>query len=102
MKKYLLLRSNRETGPHSFEQLGSMGLLPTDLIWIEDESTSWSYPEEIEELKVLVKHESSDGKIDRRAVGGQVTGRRARDCGDVGDELVIAGVDRRRTQRRQR
>lgn len=66
MKNYLLLRSNRETGPHSFEQLGSMGLLPTDLIWIEDESTSWSYPEEIEELKVLVKHESSDGEIDRR------------------------------------
>jgi hypothetical protein len=57
MKKYLLLRDNRETGPHSFEQLGSIGLLPTDLVWIEDESTSWNYPGEIEELKNLIRHE---------------------------------------------
>lgn len=56
MKKYLLLRNNRETGPHSLEDLGSIGLLPLDLIWIEDESTSWSYPGEIEELKKMVKH----------------------------------------------
>ena len=57
MKKYLLLRNNRETGPHSLEELGSIGLLPMDLIWMEDESTSWSYPGEIEELKNLVKQE---------------------------------------------
>ena len=57
MKKYLLLRNNRETGPHSLEELGAIGLLSMDLIWIEDESTSWNYPGEIEELKNLVKHE---------------------------------------------
>lgn len=57
MKQYLLLRNNRETGPHSLEQLGSIGLFSMDLIWIENESTSWSYPEEIDELKNLVKHD---------------------------------------------
>lgn len=56
MKKYLLLRNNQETGPHCIEQLGSIGLLPNDLIWIEGDSTSWKYPEEIEELRSLVKH----------------------------------------------
>lgn len=55
MRQYLLLRNNRETGPHSLEQLGSIGLLSLDLIWIENESTSWSHPGEIDELKGLVK-----------------------------------------------
>jgi hypothetical protein len=54
MKKYLLLRDNRQSGPHTIEQMGSFGLDPLDLIWIENESTSWKYPEEIEELKDLV------------------------------------------------
>ena len=54
MKKYLLLRDNRQSGPHTIEQLGSIQLFPMDLIWIEDESTSWQHPEEIEELKNLV------------------------------------------------
>lgn len=66
MKQYLLLRNNRETGPHSIEQLGSTGLLPTDLIWIEDESTAWCYPYEIEELKNLVRHDVPFQNFDRR------------------------------------
>ena len=57
MKQYILLRNNLETGPHSLEQLGSIGLFSLDLIWIENESTSWSYPEEIDELKNLLKHD---------------------------------------------
>ena len=57
MKKYLLLRNNCETGPHSIEQLASIGLLPFDLVWIENESTAWKYPEEIKELKKLIKHD---------------------------------------------
>jgi len=65
MKKYLLLRHNRETGPHTIEQLGSTGLLPLDLIWIEDESTSWKYPCEIEELKDLIKHDVAIQKANR-------------------------------------
>jgi hypothetical protein len=59
MKKYLLLRDNRQSGPHTIEQLGSIQLFPMDLIWIEDESTSWQHPEEIEELKNLVGSLSS-------------------------------------------
>lgn len=54
MKKYLLLRNNRESGPYSIEQLGSMGLFPLDLIWIENESTSWKHPEEFEQLALLI------------------------------------------------
>jgi hypothetical protein len=54
MKKYLLLRDNHQSGPHTIEQMGSFGLHPLDLIWIENESTSWKYPEEIDELRELV------------------------------------------------
>lgn len=55
MKKYLLLRNNQQSGPHSIEQLASIGLFPLDLIWVENESTAWKYSEEIEELKSLIK-----------------------------------------------
>ena len=65
MKKYLLLRDNRESGPHTFEQMGSIGLHPLDLIWIENESTWWKYPEEIEELKDLVTHDASTTVVQR-------------------------------------
>jgi hypothetical protein len=56
MKKYLLLRDNYESGPYSIEQLRSTGLLPLDLIWIENESTAWKYPGEIEDVKNLINH----------------------------------------------
>jgi hypothetical protein len=59
MKKYLLLRDNQQSGPHSIEQLASIGLFPLDLVWIEDESTAWSYPEEIEELKQSIRYEGT-------------------------------------------
>ena len=65
MKKYLLLRDNRESGPHTIEQMGSIGLHPLDLIWIENESTSWKYPEEIEELKDLVARDTSTTVVQR-------------------------------------
>ena len=63
MKKYLLLRDNHESGPHSIEQLGSMGLCPFDLIWIEDESMAWKYPEEIEELKSLIMFDTAPENV---------------------------------------
>jgi len=59
MKKYLLLRNNHESGPHSIEQLASIGLFPLDLIWIENESTAWKYAEEIEALKPLISYIST-------------------------------------------
>jgi len=58
MKKYFLLRNNRQSGPYSFEQMSSIGLLPLDLVWIEETSTSWKYPEEIDELKPLIREEN--------------------------------------------
>lgn len=54
MKKYLLLRKNRQTGPHSIAELSAMGLTAQDLLWIEGKSASWKHPGEIEELKCLV------------------------------------------------
>jgi hypothetical protein len=57
MNKYLLLRDNRESGPHSLKEISSIGLRPLDLIWIEDISTAWKYPDEIEELRLLIKYD---------------------------------------------
>lgn len=53
MKSYYVLRNNRETGPFTWREIKGMALLPTDLIWIEGESTSWRYPAELDELKEL-------------------------------------------------
>lgn len=51
MKKYILLRDNKENGPFTLEELAAKGLKPYDLIWIEGRSAGWRYPSEIEELK---------------------------------------------------
>lgn len=51
MKQYRLLRSNKESGPYSAEELIAMGLKAYDLIWIEGRSAAWRYPSEIEALK---------------------------------------------------
>ena len=51
MKQFLLLRSNKQSGPYSAEDLKQMGLKPYDLIWVEGKSAAWRYPGEVEELK---------------------------------------------------
>src|SRR5260221_14317055 len=51
MPSYLLLRSNKQSGPLSQEQLLQLGLKPYDLVWIEGKSAAWRYPSEIPELK---------------------------------------------------
>lgn len=51
MTSYLLLRSNKESGPYSLEDLVRTGLKPYDLVWIQGKSAAWRYPSEIEELK---------------------------------------------------
>lgn len=53
-KVYRLLRSNRETGPYSLEELLQQKLGPADLVWVEGKSGSWAYPYEIEALKAFV------------------------------------------------
>jgi hypothetical protein len=51
MNTYLLLRNNKETGPHTMEELVKMGLKAYDLVWSNGRSAAWRYPGEIEELK---------------------------------------------------
>jgi hypothetical protein len=50
MKMYLLLRNNKQSGPHSADELKSMGLKAYDLVWLEGKSAAWRYPSEIDEL----------------------------------------------------
>lgn len=51
MNLYRLLRNNKETGPHSQEEMIAMGFKPYDLIWVEGKSAGWRYPSEIPEFK---------------------------------------------------
>ena len=51
MDTYLLLRSNKQSGPYSLQQLVSFGLKPYDLVWIEGKSAAWRYPSEVDLLK---------------------------------------------------
>ena len=51
MDTYLLLRSNKQSGPYSLQQLVSFGLKPYNLVWIEGKSAAWRYPSEVEGLK---------------------------------------------------
>lgn len=53
MDTYLLLRSNRQSGPYTLQQLVSFGLKPYDLIWVEGKSAAWRYPGEIDTLKAF-------------------------------------------------
>src|SRR5688500_19040869 len=51
MANYLLLRSNKKSGPYSLQDLVNFGLKAYDLVWVEGKSASWRYPSEVEELK---------------------------------------------------
>ncbi|HMK17836.1 MAG TPA: hypothetical protein VK492_06555 [Chitinophagaceae bacterium] len=51
MDTYLLLRSNKQSGPYSLQQLVTLGLKPYDLVWLEGRSAAWRYPSEVEGLK---------------------------------------------------
>jgi hypothetical protein len=48
---YLLLRDNKQSGPHTLEELLSMNMKNTDLVWIEGRSMGWAFPAEIEALR---------------------------------------------------
>jgi hypothetical protein len=47
-KVYLLLRNNVQSGPFSYAQLVKHSLKPSDLVWVEGESTAWLTPAELE------------------------------------------------------
>lgn len=53
-KIYLLLRSNKQAGPYSLEELLQLNLKPFDLVWVEGRSAAWQYPSEIPSLKPYV------------------------------------------------
>jgi hypothetical protein len=53
MDTYRLLRNNNESGPFTKEQLTALGLKPYDLVWVENRSAAWRYPEEVPELKAF-------------------------------------------------
>jgi hypothetical protein len=53
MSKYLLLRNNKQTGPHSLEEIRAMQLKAYDLVWVDGKSAAWRYPGELEELKAF-------------------------------------------------
>jgi len=52
METYLLLRSNKQSGPYTLQQLVNFGLKPYDLVWIEGKSAAWRYPSEVDGLKI--------------------------------------------------
>lgn len=51
MALYRLLRSNKESGPYTLNDLLKLGLKPYDLIWVDGRSAAWRYPSEVAELK---------------------------------------------------
>ena len=51
MKKYRLLRNNKETGPFSAEELIQSGFKKYDLVWADGKSAAWRYPGELDEFK---------------------------------------------------
>ena len=53
MKYFLLLRNNKQTGPYSIDEITTLKLLSTDLIWIEGISSCWKHPQEMDEFSNL-------------------------------------------------
>src|SRR5882724_7159576 len=51
MAEYLLLRSNKESGPYTLDDLVGRGFKAYDLVWVKGKSAAWRYPSEIDELK---------------------------------------------------
>jgi hypothetical protein len=55
MKRYLLLRNGQESGPYTWDELKGLELSFSDLVWVEGESLSWSYPSQVAELIELTQ-----------------------------------------------
>lgn len=79
MERYLLLRSNRESGPYTVKELREKGLFTTDLLWLEGESTSWKHPKEFADLTELAKEPTSTPALVKKLhpVTVEATGRPA-------------------------
>jgi hypothetical protein len=53
MNNYLLLRDNKQTGPHSLAEMLELGFKKYDLVWVEGKSAAWRYPGELDEFKAI-------------------------------------------------
>jgi hypothetical protein len=53
LKKYLLLRNNKKSGPHTYDEMVCLDLKPQDLVWVDGKSTAWRYPSEMPEFRTL-------------------------------------------------
>jgi hypothetical protein len=53
-KTYSLLRNNKQSGPYTLEELLQLKLKAFDLVWVEGKSAGWSYPSEIDALKIYI------------------------------------------------
>jgi hypothetical protein len=60
---YILLRNNSESTPLNLEDLKRIGLLPSDLLWVECQSVCWQHPQEIPELKKLLTPDEQPANI---------------------------------------
>ena len=49
------MRNNEQTGPFTLEQLRFQKIHPNDIVWVQGQSDSWIYAEQIEELKPLIE-----------------------------------------------
>jgi hypothetical protein len=59
-KVYLVLRNNRESGPYTIGELLQQQLKPTDLVWIEGQSHSWS---PVSSLKLIPSQDPDNSKF---------------------------------------
>lgn len=66
MKRYRLLRDNKESGPFVLGELKSLGLYESDLVWVEEESTCWNYPADVPELKLMVRKRPKPAVVNNR------------------------------------
>lgn len=65
---YILLRNNIESSSLHIEDLEQIGLLETDLIWVECQSVCWQTPKEIPELKKILPANQSIDKSNTSVV----------------------------------
>ena len=55
-KNYILLRSGKQLGPFSLQELVQLDLQPLDLVWFSNDVVGWRYASEIESLHPYIKN----------------------------------------------
>ena len=88
MFSYRLLRSNKESGPYSLNDLVTLGLKPYDLVWVDGRSAAWRYPSEISELQEYAPI-VEEQPYDRFFKKPSATKEPAKEVKHVADEKII-------------